>query len=93
VVARVFRRRFPCFPDRFHVEIYIKRDGFYVKFQRCVSRLIFCRAMSLVEAGALCVWGLYADQVRTLKGRVGFVGDALEFLARAKHSSLNRTGS
>lgn len=27
------------------------------------------------------VWGLYAGQIRTLEGRLGFVGGPLEFLA------------
>jgi hypothetical protein len=42
VFARVFERRFPCFPDRFHVEIYIVPDRFYVVILRFLDHASMC---------------------------------------------------
>ena len=50
-----FRRVLACFPDRFHVEIYIVPDGFYVESVRFLE-VSFVLSAPLGEVGWRARW-------------------------------------
>jgi hypothetical protein len=50
---RVFGRVLACFPARFHVEIYIKPDGFHVEILRFYVGFVLCFRLFFSSG---CLW-------------------------------------